>query len=124
MAARAKSDAKALPSMLTCAMEQDESASIGASGATTDNVLVSELHILEIVKNEIKSLVIVELSQELVNVSMDDQAILAVQEATSRQWLVKKKLALDMSNMKTKHNSQLSVTRIPTMEVSRKVYLS
>ena len=67
---------------------------------------------------------IAELSQELVSVLMGDQEMLAAQEATSRQWLVKKKLASDMLNMKMKHSSQSSVTKIPTLEVSPKMLTS
>lgn len=47
---------------------------------------------------------------------MGGQEMLAVQEAISRQWRVKKKLASDMSNMKMKNHSQLSVTKIQTLE--------
>ncbi len=54
---------------------------------------------------------------------MDGQEMLAVQEAISRQWRVKKKLASDMSNMKMKNHSQLSVTKIQTLEVSQKVFV-
>jgi len=55
---------------------------------------------------------------------MGGQEMLAVQEAISRQWRVKKKLASDMSNMKMKNHSQLSVTKIQTLEVSQKVFNS